>query len=292
MALFGVFSVQAQKSTAKKTTAATKPVLKTESDTLAYAYGAGLVEQGFESYLKQLGVISDSATAAVNKKNLDLFIKGVKESVAPLPSQDAYYKGMAMGTQLSQMTANYGQITGKPNEKINLTAFLSGFETALKKEKLLVENPNEVVQKQYLRAQEEVKKDQYAAQIEAGKQFLEENKKNQGVVELPSGLQYKVLVEGTGEKPGPNDKVKVNYHGTLIDGTVFDSTVERDEPITFGLNQVIKGWTEVLQLMPVGSKWIAYIPYQLGYGASEMGKIEPFSTLIFEIELLGVTKAE
>lgn len=123
-----------------------------------------------------------------------------------------------------------------------------------------------------------------------GEQFLEENKLKEGVVVTESGLQYEVLRMGKGQKPQETDRVKVHYHGTLIDGTVFDSSVERGEPITFGLNQVIKGWTEGVQLMPVGSKFRFYIPQELGYGSQKAGQIPPYSTLIFEVELLGIEK--
>lgn len=124
---------------------------------------------------------------------------------------------------------------------------------------------------------------------EAGQKFLDENKTKEGVVVLPSGLQYKILKKGTGPIPGPNDKVKTHYHGTLIDGTVFDSSVERGEPISFPVGGVIAGWTEALQLMPVGSKWELYIPYDLAYGARRAGeKIAPYSTLVFQVELLGI----
>lgn len=123
----------------------------------------------------------------------------------------------------------------------------------------------------------------------SGEAFLAENKKRDGVVSLDNGLQYEILKEGNGKKPKATDKVLVHYHGTLIDGTTFDSSVDRGEPITFGLNQVIKGWTEILQLMPVGSKWRVYIPYTLAYGDQGAGQsIKPYSTLIFEIELLGI----
>ena len=123
-----------------------------------------------------------------------------------------------------------------------------------------------------------------------GEQFLAENALKEGVVTTESGLQYEVIKMGRGKKPAATDKVKVHYHGTLINGTVFDSSVERGEPIVFGLNQVIAGWTEGLQLMPVGSKFKFYIPQDLGYGAQNAGTIPPYSTLIFEVELLGIEK--
>ncbi len=123
-----------------------------------------------------------------------------------------------------------------------------------------------------------------------GEKFLAENALNDSVKVTESGLQYKVLKLGKGKKPQATDKVKVHYHGTLIDGTVFDSSVQRGEPITFALNQVIAGWTEGLQLMPVGSKFVFYIPSNLGYGERQAGSIPPYSTLIFEVELLGIEK--
>lgn len=125
--------------------------------------------------------------------------------------------------------------------------------------------------------------------LKIGRDFLEENKKKEGVVALPSGLQYEILKEGTGEKPKATDRVKCHYHGTLINGKVFDSSVERGQPAVFGVNQVIKGWVEALQLMPVGSKWRLYIPSELAYGSQGAGNsIEPNSALIFDVELLGI----
>jgi FKBP-type peptidyl-prolyl cis-trans isomerase len=125
---------------------------------------------------------------------------------------------------------------------------------------------------------------------EDGEKFLENNKKDSNVKVTASGLQYKVVTEGKGVKPNPTDKVKVHYRGTLLDGTVFDSSYERGQPIEFELNKVIKGWTEGLQLMTVGSKYILYIPYDLAYGTRGNGSIKPYSTLIFEVELLDVAK--
>jgi FKBP-type peptidyl-prolyl cis-trans isomerase FklB len=123
----------------------------------------------------------------------------------------------------------------------------------------------------------------------AGEEFLAANKNRQGVTTLNNGLQYEVLKMGDGPKPKETDKVLVHYHGTLTNGEIFDSSVERGEPISFALNQVIRGWTEIVQLMPVGSKWKVYIPYQLAYGDQGAGPtIQPFSALIFEIELLGI----
>lgn len=125
-----------------------------------------------------------------------------------------------------------------------------------------------------------------------GKKFLEENAKREGVIVTESGLQYEVLTAAEGDKPAAADTVEVHYHGTLIDGTVFDSSVERGETISFALNRVIPGWTEGVQHMSVGSKYKFYIPSELGYGARATGKIPAFSTLIFEVELFDIKKAD
>lgn len=131
----------------------------------------------------------------------------------------------------------------------------------------------------------------YEAVIKEGAEFLKTNGAKEGVVTTESGLQYEIITEGTGEKPAKTDKVTVHYEGKLIDGTVFDSSIARGEPTSFGVGQVIAGWTEALQLMPTGSKWRLYIPYNLAYGERGAGqKIGPYSTLIFEVELLEINK--
>jgi FKBP-type peptidyl-prolyl cis-trans isomerase FklB len=136
----------------------------------------------------------------------------------------------------------------------------------------------------------EMKNQKAAANLRAGQEFLDSNRHRPGVVALDSGLQYEVMSEGTGPKPSAKNNVTCHYHGTLIDGTVFDSSVQRGQPATFPLNMVIKGWTEGLQLMPQGSKWRFFIPPHLGYGERQVSaQIGPNSTLIFEVELLGIS---
>lgn len=153
------------------------------------------------------------------------------------------------------------------------------------KGKIAVHNANELVQK----TMSEKAALQSAGVKEEGEKFLAENKNKPGIITTPSGLQYEVIQMGTGKKPGLQDKVKTHYHGTLINGKVFDSSKQRGEPISFPVNGVIKGWTEALQLMPVGSKFKLYIPYQLAYGERGAGAdIKPFSALIFEVELLDI----
>lgn len=129
----------------------------------------------------------------------------------------------------------------------------------------------------------------YAQNKASGEAFLAENAKKAGVVTLPSGLQYEVLAEGSGKKPSATDRVQCHYEGTLIDGTVFDSSIKRGEPAVFGVNQVIKGWVEALQLMQEGAKWRLYIPYDMAYGEHGAGEmIPPFSALVFDVELIKV----
>jgi FKBP-type peptidyl-prolyl cis-trans isomerase FklB len=135
-----------------------------------------------------------------------------------------------------------------------------------------------------------MKNEKASTNLKAGQEFLAANKQKPGVTALPSGLQYEVITEGAGIKPGARSNVTCHYHGLLIDGTVFDSSVERGQPATFPLNRVISGWTEGLQLMGVGSKWRFFIPPNLAYGDRQTGSdIGPNSTLIFEVELLGVS---
>lgn len=127
------------------------------------------------------------------------------------------------------------------------------------------------------------------ANLEEGLKFLAENREKEGIIETASGLQYQVLEEGDGEKPSPSDQVKCHYHGTLIDGTVFDSSVQRGEPATFPVNGVIQGWVEALQMMTTGSKWRLYVPSDLAYGERGAGgAIGPNTTLVFEVELLEI----
>ena len=157
---------------------------------------------------------------------------------------------------------------------------LEGNQTAISHQEA-----REIVNKYF----EELEAKMGAAAIEQGKAFLEGNKKRAGVVTLPSGLQYEVIKEGNGKKPKATDQVRCHYEGTLIDGTLFDSSIKRGEPAVFGVNQVIPGWVEALQLMSEGAKWKLYIPSELAYGARGAGEmIPPHSTLVFEVELLEV----
>ena len=170
---------------------------------------------------------------------------------------------------------------------VDAEKFALGLEDFLKGNGTLItpEDANKMLNEYFVAIKNEKNKEN----IEKGKIFLTENTKKEGVVTLPSGLQYKILKEGTGAKPTLEDQVSTHYHGTLIDGTVFDSSLERGEPATFPISGVIKGWTEALQLMPVGSKWELYIPSGLAYGEKGAGgAIGPHATLIFQVELLSI----
>jgi FKBP-type peptidyl-prolyl cis-trans isomerase FklB len=174
---------------------------------------------------------------------------------------------------------------------INPVLFAKGMIDAENKKNTLDEQTAQGYVMSYMQnRQAEKMKLQYGKNIDEGEKFLAENKKREGVKETASGLQYEVITMGTGAKPGPEETVKVHYTGTLMDGTKFDSSVDRNEPAVFGVNQVIKGWQEGIQLMPVGSKFKFYIPYELAYGANGTGPIPPYATLIFEVELLDIVK--
>lgn len=182
--------------------------------------------------------------------------------------------------------------------KVDLDSLIAGVKAALAGEasQLSEEETNQTLQKFQEQMQAEQEKAAAAAggeNAKAGADFLAENGKRKGVVTTASGLQYEILKAAEGAKPGKEDSVKVHYHGTLIDGTVFDSSVDRGEPVEFGVTQVIPGWTEALQLMPVGSKWKLFIPSKLAYGERSASEdIGPNSTLIFEVELLGIEGAK
>lgn len=179
-----------------------------------------------------------------------------------------------------------GSLMQQDLEKINPQVLAEAIADVFNNKELKYgpEQANEIIQN-YL---QETGEQKFMQNKTEGEAFLAQNKAKAGIRVTPSGLQYEVISEGSGEKPLANDTVKVHYHGTLIDGTVFDSSVQRGEPATFGVHQVIKGWTEALQLMPVGSKYRLYIPEDLAYGAHPHpgGPIKPYTTLIFDVELL------
>ena len=174
-------------------------------------------------------------------------------------------------------------------KSLNIEKLAKGIQDVLeqKSPEITYEEAQNVINEFFMQLQEKSSENT----ISEGRAFLEANGKRTEVSTLKSGLQYEILKEGNGSQPKASDKVKVHYHGTLIDGTVFDSSVRRGEPATFGVTQVIAGWVEALQLMPVGSKWKLYIPSNLAYGAQGAGQhIGPHTTLIFEVELIDIVK--
>lgn len=196
----------------------------------------------------------------------------------------SYALGLGIGRQLAQMGAN----------DLNLDEFAAAIKDVIEGNELKVSNreAQTIVQEYFAKQEERLNAERAesgkAAKV-AGEKYLEENAKKDGVVTLPSGLQYLVLKEGDGKKPAATDSVKCHYEGFLTDGTLFDSSVQRGEPAVFGLQQVISGWTEGLQLMQEGAKYRFFIPYKLGYGESGAGQsIPPYSALVFDVELLKV----
>ncbi len=181
-------------------------------------------------------------------------------------------------------------------DSLNLDAITAGIRDGIDStEKITTESVRAIVQKYMLEAQKKVMAKQQAVgevNMRKGEAWLTENGKKPGVITTASGLQYEVTTMGTGPKPGKDDQVTVNYRGTLLDGTEFDSSAKHGQAATLGLDRVIPGWTEAFQLMPVGSKWKLYIPSNLAWGAQGNGQdIPPYSTVIFEVELLGIAPA-
>lgn len=269
------------------TAQAPKANLKSELDSLSYMKGITMT-QGLEQYaMNQLGV--DSAHVAD-------FVKGIVAGMNMTSDKDnAYMAGIQIGQQVSnQMFKGISQqIFGNDSVTLDKNNYLAGFLAAVKS------NYDQTMMDEataYATTHEEIIKakaleEKYADNKAAGEKFLAENATKEGVKTTASGLQYKIIKEGNGEIPTDSSTVKVNYRGTLIDGTEFDSSYKRNEPASFPANRVIKGWTEALTMMPVGSKWEVYIPYDLAYGENQSGQlIKPFSALVFEIELLEIEK--
>lgn len=289
-----------------------KANLKSDIDSLSYAAGVSLADE-----LKQYNVLEQQF--GVDSAYVNDFLKGVKESAAAGDDKKkaAYYAGVQVGNMLNQqiipgMTRQFlGDDSTATLSRSNLlaafTEILTGAESKLTKEQA------QEIQKRFQEQQAEIQQAKQQEEMERQKaerwekadkenaekfaeykaqnvKFLADNKAKDGVKTTASGLQYKVIKEGEGEKPTAKSFVKVNYEGRTIDGKVFDSSYERNQPAQFGLQQVIKGWTEVLQLMPVGSTYEVYIPQELAYGPENQEKIKPYSTLIFKIELLEITR--
>lgn len=262
--------------------------MKNAGDSLAHIYGIAQSSGLMNYMISQLGV----DTAYISN-----FCEGVMDRAKADPkdkAQFAYTAGGQIGGQILNMATKFSQdyYSADPDMTIDPSIVAHGLlEGLLGKNTIPVSEASQEFKKKIEERQAENKERLYGANRKAGEDFLAENKTKEGVHVTKSGLQYKVLTMGSGDMPRVIDKVKVNYEGTLIDGTVFDSSIKRGQPATFQVNQVIKGWTEALKMMPVGSKWELYIPQELAYGDRETGsQIKPYSALIFTVELLDIVK--
>lgn len=260
-----------------------KADLKDGVDSLAYDLGV-FQSEGLKQYMAQLGV--DSAY-------YDDFFKGMKEGAVNEadPKKEAYLNGLAVGKDIQGMAKNLGhQVYGEDTTKtVNVKTVIAGLIAGLKgTDGRTAEQAYHDFDKKLEPIREVQLLKDFGDNKAAGEKYLAENKKKEGVKVTKSGLQYKVLVEGTGALPTDSSQIQVNYEGKLIDGTVFDSSYERNMPFTVDMSRphVIEGWIEALKMMPAGSKWEVTIPQELGYGSQNQGPIKPFSTLIFTIEVL------
>ncbi len=248
--------------------------LKCETDSLNYAFG---LLNGNEV---KMYVLANDSDGSMVKEFIANVNKGLKQNVR---NPQLVNMGEQIGKNIKEQEAS--GLIGEPSLVTDFELIKQGFINGLYEhyEQFDAQSAGAYIQNV-------LNTIKYGDTKAEGEQFLAENALKEGVTVTESGLQYEVIKMGKGPKPGATDRVKVHYHGTLIDGTVFDSSVDRGEPIAFPLDGVIKGWTEGLQLMPVGSKFRFYIPQELGYGAQSAGSIPPYSTLIFEVELLGIEK--
>ena len=263
-----------------------KADLKDEVDTLSYAMGMAQT-QGLKEYL--------SDRLQIDTAYMDDFIKGLNDgaNAGDDKKKAAYYAGLQIGQQISNQMVkgiNHEVFGGDSTKTISLKNFMAGFVsgTTGKKGLMTIEQAGRIAQEKMVSIKAKAMEKQYGPNKVAGEKFLAANKKKPGVVTLPSGVQYKVIKEGNGPMPKDTSMVKVQYEGKTIDGNVFDSSYKRGEPVSLRANQVIKGWTEALVHMPVGSVWEVYIPQNLAYGEREQGQIKPFSVLIFKIELVSL----
>ena len=263
-----------------------KADLKDEVDTLSYAMGMAQT-QGLKEYL--------SDRLQIDTAYMDDFIKGLNDgaNAGDDKKKAAYYAGIQIGQQISNQMVkgiNHEVFGGDSTKTISLKNFMAGFVsgTTGKKGLMTIEQAGRIAQEKMVSIKAKAMEKQYGPNKVAGEKFLAANKKKPGVVTLPSGVQYKVIKEGNGPMPKDTSMVKVQYEGKTIDGNVFDSSYKRGEPVSLRANQVIKGWTEALVHMPVGSVWEVYIPQNLAYGEREQGQFKPFSVLIFKIELVSL----
>lgn len=256
--------------------------LESDLDSLNYAFG---YVNG--KILKDYHLSKDTTGDGIKS-----LMKGIKDGLNQKETVDSLKQavdlGSMIGNQLKTNTDFYGDSTLTMDYKLLRQGMING--VAGSDAGMTADEARDYFNGTMEALQAKKMEAQYNDNKVAGQNFLAENAKKEGVITTASGLQYEVIKKGNGPLPKDTDKVKVHYHGTLVDGTVFDSSVDRGQPAEFGVTQVIKGWVEGLQLMPVGSKYKFYIPQELAYGSQSQGQIKPFSTLIFEVELLEIVK--
>lgn len=282
----GIQAMPKKKKDKKKKKAEVAQVDTVDVKTFSYLIGR-LNTEGLVEYLaRQKGV---------DTKYMAQFIEGFGKT--ELTEADLQAKARIAGTEIREDVSKrvMPNISKQMNDSVDLLnhdEFLRGFMEGLMGAESAISNDSaiKIVEKQMKYYQENMMERKYGANRKAGEEFLKANLKNKDVKQTASGLQYKIITKGEGPVATTTQKVKVHYEGRLIDGKVFDSSYKRGQPATFGVNQVIKGWTEALTMMPAGSKWELYIPQDLAYGAREQKDIPAFSCLIFTVELLEVVK--
>ncbi len=267
-----------------------KADLKNNVDSLSYAIGMAQT-QGLKDYL--------ASNLGVDTAYIDEFIKGLNEgaNAGDDKKKAAYYAGIQIGQQISNQMVrgiNHELFGNDSTKTISLKNFMAGFisGTTGKKGLMTVEQAQDVAQRKMQEIKDEAMSKQYGAYKKQNAAFVAKYSKGADVKKLKGGVCYKVLTAGTGEVPTANSTVKLMYEGKTIDGKVFDSSYERNEPASFQVNQVIPGFTEALTHMPVGSTWEVVIPQDMAYGSRDQGQIKPFSTLIFKIQLISIEKNE
>lgn len=264
------------------------PTLKNQLDSLNYAFG---LANG--NGIKQYYLAADSANADSLKIKIASLLKGLNDGLNAKVDEkhpELSELGKNIGSALKEQTKS--GLMGDSTLTVDIDIIKQGLINGLKGSTVQMkpEEAQMYLQTTMQKLQEKKMERQFGANKTAGEKFLATNKSKAGVITTASGLQYEVIKKGNGPLPTDTSRVKVHYHGTLIDGTTFDSSIDRGEPAVFGVNQVIKGWTEALKLMPVGSKYKLYIPQELAYGGQDQGAIKPFSALIFDVELLSIEK--
>ena len=265
-----------------------KADIKTDIDTLSYAVGMAQT-RGLKEYLAQ--------RMGTDTAYIDDFVKGLNESVnaGDDKKKAAYYAGLQIGQQISQQMIkglNYELFGEDSTQTVSLNNFMAGFVAATtgKGELMTLDSAAVLAETMMVTIKDKQINERYADNKVASEKFMAEIAKKEGIQTLGDGIYYEVITEGKGEIPADTDRVKVDYEGTLINDSVFDSSYKRGEPTTFMCKQVIPGWTKALTHMPVGSTWKVYIPQEQAYGSQDRGMIKPFSALVFKIELHSIEK--